>query len=80
VLGRVVALEDPETAEDLRAVFTWRPLPAAPYEIAPFMLESVALPHHVLTAGVRLTAPGLTIAYTGDTGLDSGPTQIANSP
>jgi ribonuclease BN (tRNA processing enzyme) len=70
VLGRVVALEDPETAEDLHAVFSWRPLPAAPYEIGPFTLESAALPHHVVTAGVRLTAPGLTIAYTGDTGPD----------
>lgn len=70
VLGKVVGLEDPETAEDLSAVFSWRPLPAAPYEVGPFRLESVALPHHVLTAGVRLTAPGLTIAYTGDTGPD----------
>jgi ribonuclease BN (tRNA processing enzyme) len=70
VLGKVVALEDPETAENLRAVFSWRPLPAPPYELGPFILESVALPHHVLTAGVRLTAAGLTIAYTGDTGPD----------
>jgi ribonuclease BN (tRNA processing enzyme) len=71
VLDRVVALEDPETIDDLRTVFSWHPLPAAPYQIGPFTLESVALPHHVLTAGVRLTAPGLTIAYTGDTGPDS---------
>jgi ribonuclease BN (tRNA processing enzyme) len=70
VLAKVVGLEDPETAEDLRAVFSWRPLPAAPYEIGPFSLESVALPHHVPTAGVRLTSPGLTIAYTGDSGPD----------
>lgn len=70
VLGKVVALEDPEAAEDLRAVFDWFPLPAAPYEVGPFTLESVALPHHVPTAGVRLTASGLTIAYTGDTGPD----------
>jgi phosphoribosyl 1,2-cyclic phosphodiesterase len=68
VLGKVVALEDPETSEDLKAVFNWRPLPAAPYDLGPFMLESVPLPHHVPTVGVRLTAPGLTIAYTGDTG------------
>src|SRR5580704_13192944 len=70
VLGRVVALEDPETIDDLRTVFSWHPLPAAPYRIGPFTLESVALPHHVPTAGVRLPAPGLTIAYTGDTGPD----------
>ena len=70
VLGKVVAMEDPETADDLAAVFSWRALPAPPYEVGPFTLESVALPHHVLTAGVRLTAPGLTLAYTGDTGPD----------
>jgi ribonuclease BN (tRNA processing enzyme) len=51
-------------------VVSWYPLPAAPYEIGPFTLESVALAHHVPTAGVPLTAPGLTIAYTGDTGPD----------
>jgi len=70
VLDRVVGLEDPETADDLKVVFDWNPLPAGRYEVGPFILESVALPHHVLTAGVRLSAPGLTIAYTGDTGPD----------
>ncbi|MBV9003387.1 MAG: MBL fold metallo-hydrolase [Solirubrobacterales bacterium] len=70
VLGKVVALEDPEAAEHVDAVFSWLPLPAGPYEVGPFTLESVALPHHVPTAGVRLTAQGLTIAYTGDTGPD----------
>lgn len=70
VLGKLVALEDPQAADYLRAVFDWSPLPAAPYPVGRFMLESVALLHHVPTAGVRLTAPGLTIAYTGDTGPD----------
>ena len=70
VLGKVIALEDPDAAEDMRAVFDWHPLPAATYEVGPFQLESVMLPHHVLTAGVRLSAPGMTIAYTGDTGPD----------
>lgn len=70
VLGKVAALEDPKAADNLRAVFDWYPLPAEPYEVGPFTLESVTLPHHVLTAGVRLAAPGLMIAYTGDTGPD----------
>lgn len=70
VLGKVVALEDPETAEDLKVVFAWYPLPAEPYEVGPFILESVSLPHHVPTVGVRLTSPELTVAYTGDTGPD----------
>ena len=31
-------------------------------------LTSWDLPHYVPSAGVRLTAPGLVVAYTGDTG------------
>jgi ribonuclease BN (tRNA processing enzyme) len=53
----------------VRQVFDVHPLPAPPYAVGPFVLESVALPHHVPNAGVRLTAAGgLAIAYTGDTG------------
>lgn len=39
-----------------------------PAEIGPFRLTAYPLPHHVPNFGVRLTAPGLTVAYTGDTG------------
>ncbi len=46
------------------------PLPAAAYQVGPFLLQSWALPHFVPNAGVRLSAPGLTVAYTGDTGPD----------
>jgi ribonuclease BN (tRNA processing enzyme) len=69
----VITHEHADHMVDLHGLFRarWHPLPAAPYQVGPFTLESVALPHHVLTAGVRLTAPGLTIAYTGDTGPDS---------
>lgn len=69
VLARMVALED-DGAEPVRQVLDWHPLPAAPYQVGPFRLESVALPHFVPNAGVRLSAPGLTVAYTGDTGPD----------
>src|SRR5262249_2383112 len=44
--------------------------PAPPATVGPFRLESMLLPHFVPNAGVRLTAPGLTVAYTGDTGPD----------
>jgi ribonuclease BN (tRNA processing enzyme) len=37
-------------------------------QLGPFRVESVLLPHYVTNLGVRLTAPGLTIAYTGDSG------------
>ncbi|TNC21627.1 MBL fold metallo-hydrolase [Amycolatopsis alkalitolerans] len=36
--------------------------------VGPFRLETRRLPHHVPNFGVRLTAPGVTVAYTGDTG------------
>ncbi|HEX4699962.1 MAG TPA: hypothetical protein VH857_11460 [Actinomycetes bacterium] len=38
--------------------------------MGPFRLQSWDLPHFVPDAGVRLTAPGLVVAYTGDTGPD----------
>jgi ribonuclease BN (tRNA processing enzyme) len=37
-------------------------------QLGPFQVESVPLPHYVTNLGVRLTAPGLAIAYTGDSG------------
>jgi ribonuclease BN (tRNA processing enzyme) len=39
-----------------------------PADVGPFRLTPYALPHHQPNFGVRLTAPGLTVAYTGDTG------------
>ena len=51
-------------------VFDWHALPAPAYDVGPFRLESMALPHFVPNAGVRLSSPGLTVAYTGDTGPD----------
>jgi ribonuclease BN (tRNA processing enzyme) len=75
VLERLVELEETDrtTAEQ---VFDWRPLPAAAYDVGPFRLESHALPHYVLNAGVRLSSPGLTIAYTGDSGPDPAVAEI----
>lgn len=70
VLVMVAGLEDGDTAA-VATVFDAHPLPAGPYRVGQFMLESWALPHHVPNAGVRLSAPGLTVAYTGDTGPDA---------
>jgi ribonuclease BN (tRNA processing enzyme) len=69
VLARLLGLED-DGDDVVRKVFDWRPLPAAAQQIGPLRLESMLLPHYVPNAGVRLTAPGLTLAYTGDTGPD----------
>jgi ribonuclease BN (tRNA processing enzyme) len=69
VVTRLLGLED-DGEEEVRTVFDWRSLPAAAQQIGPLRLESMLLPHYVPNAGVRLTAPGLTLAYTGDTGPD----------
>jgi ribonuclease BN (tRNA processing enzyme) len=69
VLARVAELEE-AGEDDVRQVFDERPLPASSYEIGPFQVESRLLPHWVPNCGVRLSAPGLTVAYTGDTGPD----------
>jgi ribonuclease BN (tRNA processing enzyme) len=69
VLERIAGLEDADRAE-AELVFAWHPLPAGAYDVGPFRLESRPLPHYVPNAGVRLSAPELTVAYTGDTGPD----------
>lgn len=67
VIRRLQGLEEHDH-DAILEVFAWHPLPAAPYEVGPFHLESWPLPHFVPNAGVRLTAGDLVVAYTGDTG------------
>ena len=69
VLEHVESLEDDDFTA-VREVFDWHSLPADKYDVGPFQLESVGLPHFVPNAGVRLSSPNLTVAYTGDTGPD----------
>ena len=69
VFTRIAGLED-DDPEIIRQVFYFYPLPRVPAAIGPFQLDSIMLPHDVPNAGLRLSAPGLTVAYTGDTGRD----------
>jgi ribonuclease BN (tRNA processing enzyme) len=55
-----------EPTPDPATVFAVRDL--APARLGPFELTTVPLPHHVPNLGVRLSAPGVTVAYTGDSG------------
>jgi ribonuclease BN (tRNA processing enzyme) len=71
VLSRLISLED-DGADVVRRAFEWHPLPAPRRRIGPLWLESVPLPHYLPNAGIRLSAPGLAVAYTGDTGVDPG--------
>ena len=52
----------------LLAVLTSACCPVVPSRVGPFLLEAWALPHYEPDVGVRLSSPGLTVAYTGDTG------------
>lgn len=71
VMDLVSSIEDEDDVAAVREAFDWHPLPAATCRVGPFELSSWALPHFVPNAGVRLAAPGLTVAYTGDTGPDA---------
>ncbi len=42
------------------------------HEVGPFQLQSMLVSHFVPNAGVRLSSPTLTVAYTGDTRTGSG--------
>ena len=53
----------------LHELFDIAELPGT-HRVGPFEVTGLALPHHVPNAGIRLTAPGLTLAYTGDTAPD----------
>lgn len=71
VLERVAVLEE-DDADAVRQVFDWRQIPCGSTKLGPLRLETVALPHFVPNAGVRLSCPDFTVAYTGDTGPDPG--------
>jgi ribonuclease BN (tRNA processing enzyme) len=59
-LDRPGMLRDAYVARDFEAGDT--------FEVGPFRVDSWLLPHWVPNAGVRLTAGGRVLAYTGDTG------------
>jgi ribonuclease BN (tRNA processing enzyme) len=63
-LDAVLALDRPgmlDAAYELRSI-------TAAFEVGPFRVDTWLLPHSLPNAGIRLTADGHTLAYTGDTG------------
>jgi ribonuclease BN (tRNA processing enzyme) len=65
--GTVRRLEAMEPRPHPETLFEVHDL-AEPADVGPFRMTPYPLPHHQPNFGVRLTAPGLTVAYTGDTG------------
>ncbi|HEV8556546.1 MAG TPA: MBL fold metallo-hydrolase [Actinophytocola sp.] len=63
VLTRVGGLEPEGTLDE---VFDIHELPGS-YEVGPFRLDAVPLPHFVPNAGVRMSTSDYVLAYTGDT-------------
>lgn len=68
-LGVVERVQAMEPSESLLDVFDINLLPGG-YRVGPFRLDAPPLPHHVPHAGLRLTAPDLVVAYSGDAGPD----------
>ncbi len=65
-VDRVLALDGPGTLREASAVSTF--MAGERFEVGPFQVDTWLLPHYVPNAGMRLTAGGRVLAYTGDTG------------
>ncbi len=53
--------------------------PGDTFDAGPFRVDTVPLPHWVPNAGLRLTAGGRVLAYTGDTGPDPNLVTLARA-
>jgi ribonuclease BN (tRNA processing enzyme) len=74
-LDAVLALDGPEM---LAGSYDLREFDAGDrFEIGPFGVTTAALPHFVPNAGLRLSAGGRVMAYTGDTGPSPGIVALA---
>jgi ribonuclease BN (tRNA processing enzyme) len=62
----VLALDNPRMLADAYALREFTA--GGRFEVGPFQVDTWALPHFVPNAGMRLTADGRVLAYTGDTG------------
>ncbi|MEU2613878.1 MBL fold metallo-hydrolase [Micromonospora sp. NPDC007271] len=65
-LDAVLALDRPGMLDDAYVLHEFTA--GSAFDIGPFRAETRLLPHWVPNAGVRLTAGGRVLAYTGDTG------------
>ena len=48
-----------------------------PFELGPFTVEAIEVDHPVLAYGLRITADGATVGYSGDTGPCEGLDRVA---
>jgi ribonuclease BN (tRNA processing enzyme) len=74
-VDRVLDLDGPGTLRDAFVVVGFAA--GDQFEVGPFQVRTWPLPHWVPNAGVRLTAGGRVLAYTGDTGPSSAIVELA---
>ena len=67
--GRMVARDRPVAVTDIEI--------GRRFALGPFTVDTVALPHYIPNAGIRLSAGGAVLAYTGDCGPDPGVVELA---
>jgi ribonuclease BN (tRNA processing enzyme) len=65
-VDRVVALDGPGSLQKSCVITEF--VPGERFGIGPFQVDTWLLPHFVTNAGLRLTAGGQIVSYTGDTG------------
>jgi ribonuclease BN (tRNA processing enzyme) len=76
-LRPVLALDQVDALKDACDVHEFEAGEAFP--IGPFEVESRLLPHFVPNAGLRITASGLSVTYTGDAGPSDDLVELAGS-
>lgn len=74
-LDAVLALDRPGMLADAYVLHEFAP--GSPLDIGPFRAQTRLLPHWVPNAGVRLTAGGRVLAYTGDSGPSRDVVELA---
>jgi len=81
-----IALHSPPGVVDVLRALEPNPDPTVVFDLhdladttrlGPFTVETVQLPHYVTNYGVRLTAPGVSLAYTGDSGPSAEHAKLA---
>jgi ribonuclease BN (tRNA processing enzyme) len=74
-LDAVLALDGPGALSSAYVLHEFAP--GGRFEVGPFEVGTWLLPHWVPNAGIRLTAGGRVVAYTGDTGPCAGIVELA---
>jgi ribonuclease BN (tRNA processing enzyme) len=75
--GRLARAYDLPKHPGMNAEFTFHFYPDGPFEIGPFTIEAFEVRHPVPAYGMRVSADGRTLAYSGDTGVCDALVEVA---